>query len=141
MNVYDLLKTEAGLSRAEVDKYFVVTEKDKETVLKLRGKAWLEAKTYAAMQELVKKTGGSYTPTPPTFTVPLGAVGSNPTPAKPTHEEPKTKPAKPVEEIDYTTQGYCCPICNCVVNKNVYESMKRKFAQYPELFSFSEETA
>jgi hypothetical protein len=61
--------------------------------------------------------------------------------SEPSREEPKTKPAKPVEEIDYAAQGYCCPICNCVVNKNVYESMKRKFAQYPELFSFSEETA
>jgi hypothetical protein len=93
MDVYELLKTEVGLSRVEVDKYFIVTENAKETVLKLRGKAWLETKTYAAMQEIVKKHGGAYHKTPPTFIIP--SLNSSSAPAEPQQEEPKSADSEP----------------------------------------------
>lgn len=78
--IYSLLDEEVGFSPDEVHEYFAVTKKENNFVLKLQGGKWLEGATNAAMQNLVKKTGGNYQPKPTaTFTIPANSAPDQPT--------------------------------------------------------------
>ncbi len=89
--IYKLLEAEAGLSEDEVDKYFAITRKNGEFILKLRGGAWLETTTYQAMQNLLKKRGGSYLAKPQaTYTIPEAKLDNRPDSLKYDKSQPPT---------------------------------------------------
>lgn len=85
--LFDLLKEKCGLTSAEVKDYFTVEEDEKQWILRLSPKAWLEVSTYRALRQLCEELGGAYEKTPqPTFYIPKA----------------EAEPKKVEAEIDFT---------------------------------------
>ena len=79
--LYELLKTELGFSRAEADRYFIITEIDQAVVVRMRNLSWLEPKTWNAFLALMQKLGTVHNEESPVFAI--GTVSS--------HKEAKTE--------------------------------------------------
>jgi len=79
--LYELLKTELGFSRAEADRYFIITEIDQAVVVRMRNLSWLEPKTWNAFLALMQKLGAVHNEESPVFAI--GTVSS--------HKEAKTE--------------------------------------------------
>ena len=136
--IFKLLEAEAGLTPDEVDKYFTITKKEKDFVLKLKGVAWLESSIRRAMQELVEKTRGSYTAKPETFTFPEESLVASNAQTKPSCEEAKAEAAepKPSKPVNHESVGASCPLCMSRLSREKYERLKKKFGEkYLDLFS------
>ena len=77
--LYELLKTELGFSRAEADRYFIITEVDQAVVVRMRNFSWLETNTWNVFIKLMERLGAVHNENSPVFAI--GTVSS--------HKEPK----------------------------------------------------
>ena len=92
--LFELLKEKCGLTTAEVKNYFTIEETEKEWILKLSPKAWLETSTYKALRELCEERGGAYQKHPqPTFYIP-----------KMMSESPASEPEQAVKNLPVAEQ-------------------------------------
>jgi hypothetical protein len=85
--LYELLKTELGFSRAEADRYLIITEIDQAVVVRMRIQERLEPKTWSAFLALMQKLGAVHNENSLVFAI--GTVSS--------HKEAKTD-----EKVSYS---------------------------------------